>query len=77
VLGLSANGKAPLDNSPRTGDKFLYVIEGVLQIRLGETPHVLRTGDSIHFKASQPFSLQNLGEKECRVLWASWPRLTL
>lgn len=67
----------PVERHPRAGDRFLFVVEGVLQIELSSEKNVLRKGDSIHFKASHPVRLQNLGEGPCRVFWADWPRLTL
>jgi transcriptional regulator with XRE-family HTH domain len=67
----------PVERQPRAGDRFLFVVEGVLQVELDSEKNVLRKGDSIHFKASHPVRLLNLGEGSCRVFWADWPRLTL
>jgi transcriptional regulator with XRE-family HTH domain len=77
VLELSEDMKIPLEQEPRTGDKFLFVLEGVLQIELGDEKIVLRKGDSIHFKASRPVRILNMGDARGRVFWASWPRHTL
>ena len=76
MLELSPDMKHPLEQLPRAGDKFLHVVEGVLQIDLDEETTVLRKGDSIHFRASRSMKLQNLGDSACRVFWAAWPRLT-
>jgi transcriptional regulator with XRE-family HTH domain len=77
MLDLDGDMKTPLEQWPRSGDKFLYVVEGVLPIELGEEKTVLRKGDSIHFKASRPMKLLNMGDRQCRVFWAAWPRLTV
>ena len=77
VLELEPDMSEPLVRTPRSGDKFLHVIEGVLQIDVGDDTYVLRRGDSIHFKASQPLKMLNLGDSACRVFWADWPRITL
>lgn len=77
VLKLDPGRSEPLLRNPRPGDKFLHVLQGVLQIDLGEERYVLREGDSIHFRASRAFRLMNLGDTTCRVFWADWPRLTL
>ena len=69
--------KVPLQQKPRMGDTFFYVVEGVLQIELGDERIVLRKGDSIHFKASRPAKLLNMGDAPCQVFWAAWPRLTV
>jgi transcriptional regulator with XRE-family HTH domain len=77
LLELEPEMKDPLIRPPRPGDKFLYILDGVLQIELGDEKFVLRKGDSVHFKASMPTKLLNLGERVCRVFWADWPRFTL
>ena len=61
----------------RPGDKFIHVIEGLLEIAVGDRSFLLKRGDSLHFKASQAQRIQNLGEKPCRILWCDWPRYTL
>ena len=77
VLDLSPDMGEPLIRPARPGDKFLHVIQGTLQIELQEQTHVLNEGDSIHFKASIPVKLMNLGASECRVFWVDWPRFTI
>lgn len=77
LLELEPEMKEPLIRPPRPGDKFLYILDGVLQIELGDEKFVLRKGDSVHFKASMATKLLNLGERACRVFWADWPRFTL
>jgi mannose-6-phosphate isomerase-like protein (cupin superfamily) len=77
MLELNEDMKAPLEQDPRPGDKFLFVVEGVLQIELGEEKIVLRKGDSLHFKASRPVRILNMGDARGRVFWAAWPRHTL
>ncbi len=77
VLDLEPDMTEPMVRQPRSGDKFLHIIEGILQIEVGEQRFVLRRGDSIHFKASHPLRMLNLGESTCRVFWADWPRFTL
>ncbi len=77
VLELAPGQQEPLLRTPRPGDKFIHVIEGTLQIELDSEKFILLQGDSIHFKASQPLKMHNLGEGNCRVFWADWPRFTL
>jgi transcriptional regulator with XRE-family HTH domain len=77
LLDLDRDMQSPLERRPRAGDRFLFVVEGVLQVELDDEKSVLRKGDSIHFKASHPVRLLNLGDATCRVFWADWPRFTL
>lgn len=69
--------KQKLHREARPGDKFLHVIDGIVEITLGVRSYVLKRGDSLHFKASQTQELKNLGDTPCRILWADWPRFTL
>lgn len=77
ILELAQDMKTPLEQTPRSGDRFLHVVDGILQLELGEEKLVLRRGDSVHFRASRPARLLNLGDGPCRVFMAVWPRLTL
>ena len=77
MLELSPEMKTPIEQTPRAGDKFLYVVDGVAQIELGDEQTVLRKGDSIHFKASRLVRLLNVGDSTCRIFWAAWPRFTI
>jgi quercetin dioxygenase-like cupin family protein len=42
-------------------EEFITVYEGEVTIRVGETEHKLRQGDSIRFKADQPHGYDNSG----------------
>jgi len=77
VLVLEADMPAPLVRPPRPGDKFIHMIEGIVEIELSDEKYLLRKGDSIHFKSSQPLKILNLSEGESRLFWADWPRYTL
>jgi mannose-6-phosphate isomerase-like protein (cupin superfamily) len=44
---------------------------------VGDKTYLLKRGDSLHFKASQPQYLKNMGENACHIFWADWPRYTL
>jgi len=59
------------------GDKFIVVLEGVLEITFGGDTFILRQGDSLHFKATLPQTFTNPGDTPCRFLWADWPRFKI
>src|SRR5512146_1701660 len=42
------------------GEEFCYVLDGFLEVIVDGTPHVLRRGDTIHFKAARPHQIRNL-----------------
>jgi transcriptional regulator with XRE-family HTH domain len=71
---IAANGV--LDAVPgHRGEEFCYVLDGFLEVTINDRPHVLRQGDSIHFKASQSHQIRNLSSAPVRTLWAVRPKL--
>jgi transcriptional regulator with XRE-family HTH domain len=77
MVTLQPDMEKPFIREARPGDKFLHVIDGLVEISVGDRNFLLKRGDSLHFKASQPQHLKNMGEGQCRILWADWPRYTL
>lgn len=59
------------------GEEFCYVLNGFLEVVVDGTPHVLRSGDTIHFKATRPHQIRNLTHEPVRTLWAVRPKLFL
>ncbi len=59
------------------GEEFCYVLKGFLEVTVDGTPQVLRPGDTMHFKATQPHHIRNLTHEPARALWAVRPKLTL
>lgn len=55
------------------GEEVGYVIEGTLQITVGETTYVAHEGDSVHFPSSLPHSYHNPGPEMARVIVINTP----
>ncbi len=51
------------------GEEFVYVIDGALEITLGDATHRLEQGDSIIFDGSVPHGYQTIGEGDARILF--------
>jgi quercetin dioxygenase-like cupin family protein len=49
-------------------EELLFVIQGELKFRYGETEYVLSSGDCIYFDATIKHSARALGEKTAQVL---------
>ena len=49
-------------------EKFLYVLEGTLEARVGEATHLLKRGSTLYLDASIPHSLKNAGHSVARCL---------
>ncbi|GEO26424.1 transcriptional regulator [Alicyclobacillus acidoterrestris] len=55
------------------GEECGLVLEGELDIRLGNQEIHLSEGDSICFPSSTPHRFRNPGQKTCRSVWAMTP----
>lgn len=49
-------------------EKFLYVLEGAIEARIGEETHALKRGSSLYLDASIPHTLKNAGRSVAKCL---------
>jgi transcriptional regulator with XRE-family HTH domain len=76
VFYATIEGNGIMDAVPgHRGEEFCYVLSGFLEVTVDDRPHVLRAGDTIHFKATQPHQIRNLSSEPVRTLWAVRPKL--
>ena len=54
------------------GEEFIYVLEGKVEITLGENKDILEPGDSIYYDSSVPHLVQCVGKKA--VILAVFPK---
>lgn len=55
------------------GEEMGYVIEGSLELTLGETTYTLNAGDSFHFPSNIPHGYRNSTRCIARILWVNTP----
>jgi mannose-6-phosphate isomerase-like protein (cupin superfamily) len=55
------------------GEEVGYVLEGCLELTLGDERYLLETGDSFHFPSELPHGYRNPGRVRTRVLWVNTP----
>lgn len=58
---------------PYSGETFGYVLQGKIKIVNGEREAILKKGDTFYFKANKAHYLENILDKESKVLWVSTP----
>jgi len=49
-------------------ERFLYVLDGELEARIGEQTHLLKRGSTLYFDASIPHSLKNPSRRPAKCL---------
>lgn len=56
------------ERSAHDGQEFIYVLEGAMEVRLGEQVYVLDPGDSIYYDSTVPHLVKNHGKDVTRIL---------
>ncbi len=59
------------------GEEFVHVIKGVTEIFIGLDRHLLKEGDSLHFRTFEPYSIRNIGDGPAQMLWVTLPPFCL
>lgn len=59
----------------REGEGFWYVLEGKLDVWIGQEHFLLGPGDSAHFDQRHPYRMRNNGEENVKMIWVGTPSL--
>ena len=68
----SQKGTPTEENQPGT-DKFIYCLEGEIELKITEKIYALRKNSSIYFDASLPHSIKNIGTKTAKLIMVVSP----
>ncbi len=55
------------------GEDFGYILEGTLELSVGNETYTLNVGDTFYFPSEQPHGYRNPGSTVTRVLWFNTP----
>ncbi|MBM7344493.1 cupin domain-containing protein [Pantoea coffeiphila] len=55
------------------GEEMGYVLEGEIELALGEQTYTLTAGDSFYFPSNVPHGYRNSGKSVAKVLWVNTP----
>jgi transcriptional regulator with XRE-family HTH domain len=55
------------------GEEMGYLLEGELELTVGQETYRLKPGDSFHFRSELPHGYRNLGDSVVRILWVNTP----
>jgi transcriptional regulator with XRE-family HTH domain len=59
---------------PHAGEEFVYVLEGVLTVFIGDKEYTAYPGDSLHISSTIPHNCGNFGTHVVRLLTVNTPR---
>src|SRR6266851_2266614 len=68
LAAMRSSHGAPLHHQ---GFEFGFVLEGQLEVTVGDRVHVARTGDAIRLDSSLPHRFRNPGPHTTRTLWVN------
>ena len=68
-VALEPGGSSGPEAYAHEGEKLGLVIEGELQLLIGNEVHSLECGDSFHFPSTQPHRFANQGAGPARFVW--------
>lgn len=55
------------------GEEVGYVLQGRVEIRIGDTAYALAAGDAFYFRSHHPHSYRNVGRQAASILWTCTP----
>lgn len=55
------------------GEEVGYVLQGIVEMTIGEQCFRLEPGDSFYFRSDHPHAYVNIGREEARILWVNSP----
>jgi transcriptional regulator with XRE-family HTH domain len=63
-----ASGAESTDEHSHDGDEFIYVLEGILGLRVGKARYEIQAGDSAYLDARVAHGYWRVGKDRCRAL---------
>jgi quercetin dioxygenase-like cupin family protein len=56
------------ERSTHDGQEFIFVLQGEMEVRLGEEIHILQPGDSIYYDSTVPHLVKCHGKEITKIL---------
>jgi len=61
------------ERSTHEGQEFIFVLEGSMEVRLGEERYLLEQGDAIYYDSNVPHLVKCHGEEPTKILAVLYP----
>lgn len=73
LLKIDPGGQTNAEQDQPGTEKFVYALEGKLEVRIGETAYTLAKGNTLYFDASVKHHFANTGKAAARALCVGTP----
>ena len=68
LLRIKPKGATETEEHTAISERFVYLLKGGVQVKIGSEERVLNPGDSLYFDASLPHSFKNISKSESELL---------
>ncbi len=68
IIELKTGGKTQKEELKIGAEKFLYVLNGRIEVTIGDNKEILEKSTTLYFDASQPHCIKNIGKGEALCL---------
>lgn len=72
LIELESDGRTKED-SPHEGEEFGFVINGSINLHIGNDKYKVKKGESFYYKANSNHYISNAGKTKAVVIWISTP----
>ena len=73
LIRLEIGGETTLEQGAVGSEKFVFVLEGKIEIKINKESYILEKAHTLYFDASLPHRFHNAGKKIARVLCVGTP----
>lgn len=73
LVRLETGGETPLEQGLTGSEKFIYVLDGRVEVTIDKSSYILEKAHTLYFNASLPHRLRNKGNKIAKVLCVGTP----
>ena len=73
LIKLGPQGQTPQEQNKPGTEKFIFVLEGKVEIKISNQSYALQKNNSLYFDASIPHRITNIGKPAARVVCVATP----
>ena len=73
LLRIESGGKSNTEQNDRGAEKFVFVLEGGIEVTVGEDKFKLQKYNTLYFDASLVHSFTNTGKQQARIICVATP----
>ena len=73
LLNIATDSKSNPEQAPVNTEKFIYCIEGKIEVSIADSQYTLNKSDAIYFDAAAKHYITNIGKKDAKAICVTTP----